>query len=90
MLQHPDVTVGSLVEAFPTELCDLRGCPALVRRLDIEGHYSAMVAKQEMEVTDLRRSEGLQLPQDIPYNRYAGSVVQWWHLSRGSVVYQSG
>ena len=71
MLLHPEVTVNTLAAAFPSELGDLGEQPALARRLDIEGHYSAMVAKQETDITDLRRSEGLQLPADMPYSKYA-------------------
>ena len=69
VLQRPGVDVSKLAELFP-ELGHLAEQPALVRRLEIESHYSNMITKQESEVVDMRRSEALQLPPDLPYHKY--------------------
>lgn len=58
-----------LTEAFPAELGHLMEDRVLLARLDIEGHYDVMVGKQEEEVMDVRRSEAMQLPSDIPYHQ---------------------
>lgn len=69
LLGRPDVTVTTLAEAFPHELSHLMKDRPLVNRLDIEGHYTEMVAKQEVDVMDVRRSEALALPRDMPYHK---------------------
>ena len=69
LLSHQDITVSRLSSALPSELGSLREDPTLVRRLDIEGHYSAMVSRQEYEVESIKKSEGMQLPLDLPYHK---------------------
>lgn len=78
MLSIADVNVTKLAEAFPTELGHLAedgGDQTLMRRLEIEGHYSAMVSKQESQVIDVRRSEAMQLPIDLPYHKWAPNGI---------------
>lgn len=65
--------MSRLAAALPQELGHLLDIPALMNRLDIEGHYSAMVPKQEREVQDFRKSEGMQLPLDLPYHTWASA-----------------
>ncbi len=69
MLSHLDVTVSRLAEGFPQELGHLKEDPTLERRLDIEGHYSVMMSRQEREVEKVQQSEAMQLPPDLPYHK---------------------
>lgn len=69
MLNHQDITIATLATAFPGELGHLGDNPTLARRLDIEGHYSALVSRQEYEVERVRESEDMQLPLDLPYHK---------------------
>jgi tRNA U34 5-carboxymethylaminomethyl modifying enzyme MnmG/GidA len=58
-----------LAGAFPSELGHISEDEVLSARLDIEGHYDVMVSQQQEDVMDVRRSEALQLPADIPYHK---------------------
>lgn len=69
MLLHHEVDTARLAETFPKELGHLAEDRVLANRLDIEGHYSTMVTKQQSDVMDVRRSETMQLPLDIPYHK---------------------
>lgn len=69
LLGRPDVTVTMLAGEFPHELGHLTKDKALVNRLGIEARYTEMVAKQQVDVMDVRRSEALALPRDIPYHK---------------------
>ena len=67
LLSNPHISITKLAEVFPAELGHFLIEKSLITRLDIEAHYSEMVAKQELDVMDLRKSETLKLSTDIPY-----------------------
>ena len=69
LLGRHDVTMTTLAGAFPYELGHLTKDRTLVNRLEIEGHYTDMAAKQQVDVMDMRRSESLALPKDIPFHK---------------------
>ncbi|XP_023029149.2 5-taurinomethyluridine-[tRNA] synthase subunit MTO1, mitochondrial [Leptinotarsa decemlineata] len=67
MVDNQGITITRLAEAAP-ELLSLTHDPSLENRLHIEALYHAAAAEQLEEVQEVRRDEGLTIPEDLDYN----------------------
>jgi tRNA uridine 5-carboxymethylaminomethyl modification enzyme len=65
LLAYPEIDMAALAAAFP----ELRAFPpAILAQLENDSRYAPYLARQEAEVTELRRAEGVTLPVDLDYD----------------------
>src|SRR3546814_14294870 len=69
LLGYPDMTVARLTEIWP-ELADLRA--DVVEQLEIDGRYAGYMERQQADIVDFRKDEGLTLPDDLAYAAIGG------------------
>ncbi len=76
LLRFPQIDLAVLKGIFP-ELGDIR--PEIAEQLQIDGHYSAYLARQEADIAAFRRDEALKLDAGFDYGAVPGlsnEVVQ--------------
>ena len=76
LLRFPQIDLAVLKGIF-TELGDIR--PEIAEQLQIDGHYSAYLARQEADIAAFRRDEALKLDAGFDYGAVPGlsnEVVQ--------------
>ena len=76
LLRFPQIDLAVLKGIFP-ELDDIR--PEIAEQLQIDGHYSAYLARQEADIAAFRRDEALKLDAGFDYGAVPGlsnEVVQ--------------
>lgn len=76
LLRFPQIDLAVLKGIFP-EMGDIR--PEIAEQLQIDGHYSAYLARQEADIAAFRRDEALKLDAGFDYGAVPGlsnEVVQ--------------
>ncbi|XP_059809346.1 LOW QUALITY PROTEIN: protein MTO1 homolog, mitochondrial-like [Hypanus sabinus] len=76
MLRQPGVDVRTLVDALPHSLGSLPTEGQLADRLKIEAVYQDLLLLQQQEVEEVRRDEGMRLPEDLDYRSVKVSLSQ--------------
>ncbi|XP_078393264.1 5-taurinomethyluridine-[tRNA] synthase subunit MTO1, mitochondrial-like [Cetorhinus maximus] len=74
MLRYTAVDVESLAALFPQSLARFLQPNGLSERLKIEATYEAHVRQQQLEIEEVRRDEGLRLPDDLDYQQVGASL----------------
>ncbi len=90
LLRFPQIDLTVLKGIFP-ELGDI--APAIAEQLQIDGHYSAYLARQEADIAAFRRDEGLKLAADFAYDDVPGlsnEVAQRLSQIRPATLGQAG
>ncbi|XP_072127537.1 protein MTO1 homolog, mitochondrial isoform X1 [Mobula birostris] len=76
MLRQPGVELRTLVDALPHSLGSLPTEGQLADRLKIEAVYQGLLLQQQQEVEEVRRDEGMRLPEDLDYHSVKVSLSQ--------------
>ncbi len=69
LLAFPDIDMAAIAAAIPNFG---HFPPAILTQLENDSRYAPYLARQEAEVADLRRAEGVPLPVDLDYNSMPG------------------
>ncbi len=69
LLAYPDVTVERLLAVWP-ELGALRS--DVVEQIEIDAKYAVYMRRQEADIGELRREEGVALPPELDFAEIAG------------------
>jgi tRNA uridine 5-carboxymethylaminomethyl modification enzyme len=65
LLSYPDLTIKALAKVWP-QLAELEA--GIAQQMEIEGKYAAYLERQDSDVRDYRREEGVALPVDLDYD----------------------
>ena len=66
---YPDIGLADLARLWP-ELAAI--APPLARRLEADAKYSVYLERQEEDAARFRRSEAIEIPPDLDYDRISG------------------
>jgi tRNA uridine 5-carboxymethylaminomethyl modification enzyme len=69
LLTIPEIDLGSLASIWP-ELNDLE--PEIAEQLEIEAQYSGYLSRQQSDINDFRKDEGLAIPDALDFDAVHG------------------